>query len=337
MTRIRLAVLTGGNSVEGPSSYDSARDVIANLDESKYEIYVVDILEGEWRVRKSIGSNSIGVIDKTNFSFKRNGVTTTFDCVFMAIHGGEGENGSLQGYFDLLTIPYTGSGIFASALCFNKYRCKQFLSSVSHVALPSAILVKTLQEVQINASPPFPCIVKPNSCGSSFGVSKVENQFELEQAVELALQFDTEVLVEEAIDGTEVTIGVMVTKSGEEYVLPITETCFEGDVFDTESKLLQEHTQLITPARLSPAVAKRCEETALEVYQSIGCDGLVRIDFIVKEGVPYFLEVNTIPGMMLKSSIPRQIQQTPFGLRGFYEMVIDEAMVPSDRRASIRA
>lgn len=332
-----MAVLTGGNSVEGPSSYDSARDVIINLDRLKYEIYVVDIRQGEWQVKQSLNSDAIGVIDKTNFSFTHNSVSTSFDCVFMAIHGGEGENGSLQGYFDLLNIPYTGSGIFASALCFNKYRCKQFLLSVSKVALPSAVLIRSLPEVQNQVIPPFPAIVKPNSCGSSFGVSKVGNQLELEKAVELALEFDAEVLVEEAIDGIEVTIGVMVTKSGEEYVLPITETCFEGDVFDTKSKLLQEHTQLITPARLSPTVSKRCQEAALEVYQSVGCDGLVRIDFIVRDGIPYFLEVNTIPGMMLKSSIPRQIQQTSLGLQGFYEMVIKDAMVPSDERASIRA
>lgn len=337
MTRIKLAVLTGGNSVEGPSSYDSARDVIIHLDEAKYDTYIIDIREGKWRVRKSLQSGSIGTIDKTNFSFIQDGINITFDCVFMAIHGGEGENGSLQGFFDLLNIPYTGSGIFASALCFNKYRCKQYLSSISQVALPSAILIKSMQDVQNSTHPSFPVIVKPNSCGSSFGVSKVENQVELNQAVKLALQFDTEVLVEEAIDGVEVTIGVMVTKKGEEYVLPITETCFEGDVFDTDSKLLQERTQLITPARLAPDVSKRCQETALEVYQAIGCDGLVRIDFIVKEGTPYFLEVNTIPGMMLKSSIPRQIQQTEMGLSSFYEMVIEDAMTTPDRKAFVRA
>ena len=334
VNRIKLAILTGGNSVEGPSSYDSARDAAEYLNREKYDIHIVDIVGNEWLVRKKLGAKAIARIDKADFSFFQEGKRISFDCVFIIVHGDDGENGSLQRYFDLIGIPYTGSGVLASALCFNKYQSKQYLSEIPGLVVPKGVLVREKEQAKV-ADVSFPVIVKPNKCGSSFGVSKVWTSEELDKAIGLATQYDTEVLIEEAISGTEVTIGVMVTRIGEEYMLPITETCYEGDVFDTSSKLVQKHTQLITPARLSDDLAQRCKEAALTIYKAIGCASLVRIDFIIEAGVPYFLEVNTIPGMMIKSSIPRQIQQSGMGLKRFYSLMIEDAMMALGKESAV--
>jgi len=326
MNRIKLAVLTGGNSVESPSAYDSARDVLKHLDPARYQTYVVDIVGTSWWVKTGLGEEAIAQIDRNDFSFVYQGTTTRFDCVFMVMHGGEGENGMLQGYFEMLNIPYTGSGVLASALCANKHQCKQFLSSATNVALPNGILVNEHNYEKQLWRAPLPCIVKPNGSGSSFGVSMVRDRSNLESSVALAMKYDEEVMIEEAIDGIEVTIGVMIDRKGHEYVFAPTETHFQGDVFDTDSKLIQENTRLITPARLPSKVLEHCQHTALSVYKAIGCQGLTRIDFIIKGDVPYFLEVNTIPGMMLKSSIPRQIEHSGIGLQHFYNLVIEDAM-----------
>lgn len=323
-SKLRLAVLTGGRSIEATSSYDSARDVISHLNSDKYELYVVDCSEEEWAVKRGLHGKQIATINRADFSFKLQGNTLRFDCVFIIMHGGEGENGSLQGYFEMLQLPYTGSGILASALCMNKFQCKQFLRN-TNVALPKGYLVK--EDNSLHLPPlPFPLVVKPNTSGSSYGVSKVYSAAELREAVERALQYDTEVLIEEAIEGTEVTIGVMVSSNGQEHVLPVTQTQFEGDVFDTDSKLIQEHTRLLTPAPLPEATYNACQQAALKVYKALGCSSLARIDFILRRDQPYFLEVNTIPGMMLKSSIPRQLQLTNYGLSGFYDLMVEDAL-----------
>lgn len=326
MNKTKLAVLTGGNSVESPSAYDSARDVLKHLDATQYEIYVVDIVGEVWYVKTALEDDAIAQINRTDFSFTYNNATISFDCVFIVMHGGSGENGMLQGYFDMLHIPYTGSGVLASALCANKHKCKQFLASATNVALPDGVLIDVQNHREQLMHAPLPCIVKPNGSGSSFGVSMVTNNSDLEPSVKQAMEYDQEVLLEEVIEGVEITIGVMLDHKGQEYVFAPTETHFQGDVFDTHSKLIQENTQLITPARLPLKVLEHCQNTAVEVYKAIGCQGLTRIDFIVKNETPYFLEVNTIPGMMLKSSIPRQILHSGIGLQNFYDLVIEDAM-----------
>ena len=335
MRKTRIAVLTGGDSVESPSSYDSARDVIKHLNRNRYDLFVVDVANDGWWVKNALDEEAIGKIDKATFTFMLNGERTGFDCVFIIMHGGAGENGTIQGYFEQLKLPYTGSGVLTSALCTDKYKCKQFLASTTGIALPKGLLVNELNLTHGLQRAPIPCIVKPNGSGSSFGVSKVGNHADLKNSIELAMQFDHEVLLEEAISGVEVTIGIMITKNGEEYILPITETRFKGEVFDTSSKLVQENTQLITPAPLPEQQAQRCRKAALEVYKALDCRGLVRIDFIIMNGVPYFLEVNTIPGMMLKSSIPRQIQQSGIGLERFYDLVIEDAMTDITKRVAV--
>mgnify|MGYP000527470676 FL=1 len=296
---------------------------------------MVDVANDGWWVKNALDEEAIGKIDKATFTFMLNGERTGFDCVFIIMHGGAGENGTIQGYFEQLKLPYTGSGVLTSALCTDKYKCKQFLASTTGIALPKGLLVNELNLTHGLQRAPIPCIVKPNGSGSSFGVSKVGNHADLKNSIELAMQFDHEVLLEEAISGVEVTIGIMITKNGEEYILPITETRFKGEVFDTSSKLVQENTQLITPAPLPEQQAQRCRKAALEVYKALDCRGLVRIDFIIMNGVPYFLEVNTIPGMMLKSSIPRQIQQSGIGLERFYDLVIEDAMTDITKRVAV--
>ena len=266
-------------------------------------------------------------IDKNDFSFNKEGKKVTFDAVFFAIHGTPGEDGKLQSYFEILGIPFTSCNSFTSQLTFNKYVCKVYLEKFGVVMAKDVMIRKNsnpdLKNV-INTTG-LPCFVKANNSGSSFGVTKVKEFQELEKAIELAFKEDFEVLVEEFIEGTEVTCGVFKSRN-KELILPLTEIVSKKEFFDYEAKYTPGMSDEITPARISEHLTKQCQNEASRIYDILNCKGLVRVDFILKNNKFYFLEINTVPGMSENSLVPQQIREAGYTTSEIYGMLLDEAI-----------
>ena len=247
--------------------------------------------------------------------------------MFIAIHGTPGENGLLQGYFDMIKIPYTSCGAFCSALTFNKQACKLFLKEYS-IAMAEAILIRkdeTFDPVAITAKTGLPCFVKPNDSGSSFGVTKVKQKEELIPAIEIAFRESNEVLIESFIKGREVACGVVKTKN-KTLVLPVTEIISKNEFFDYEAKYTPGKSDEITPARFPCSVGDEIQRLSLKIYELLGCKGIVRVDFIVVEDKPYFLEINTVPGLTKESIVPRQAEAYGISLEDLFTLVVDDML-----------
>ena len=323
--KINVAIVAGGNSSEYQISVNSAQQVFSHLDKDRFYPLIVIIRGREWFLQKDESSGS--AIDKNDFSVTLNGKKLTFDVVFNAIHGTPGEDGKLQSYFDMIGIPYTGSGSFSSALSFNKYACKLYLEKFG---IPTAwsILIRSednweqrIEEEKL----PYPCFVKPNNSGSSFGVSRVVSQKNLPSAINAALQEDDEIIIEEFIEGTEVTCGVLKTV-GKEYLFPVTEIISKKEFFDYEAKYEPGMAEVITPARIKDTETNEIHKLSSVIYSALNCRGVVRIDFILSKGKPYFLEVNGIPGLSAKSIIPKQAELYGLKLEDFYSLLIEDAI-----------
>jgi D-alanine-D-alanine ligase len=248
-----------------------------------------------------------------------------FDAVFIAIHGSPGENGLLQGYFDMMNIPYTGCGAFCSALTFNKHACKLFLKEYK---IPMAF------DILIRKSDPFDpaliinrtglhCFVKPNESGSSFGVTKVKNKEELIPAINSGFDESNEVIIESFMNGREVACGVLKTRS-RDIVLPVTEIKSKNEFFDFDAKYTPGRSDEITPAEMPASVTEEVQRLSSEIYDLLGCKGIVRVDFIIVDSKPLFLEINTIPGMTAESLIPKQASAAGIRLEDIYSMVIED-------------
>lgn len=285
---------------------------------------MVEVKKGNWTVHYQ-GQRI--PLDKNNFSFKANRNTLHIDFAWNAIHGTPGEDGKLQGCFDMAGISYNCSNHLSSALTFNKYTCKSFLLQ-HQVLTPVACLVKRKQKADLETIAEvvgFPCFVKPNSGGSSFGTAKVARLEELQGAVDEALAEDSEAIVERYIKGTEVTCGLM--KIGEEFtVFPITEIIPENEFFDYESKYTAGKAEEITPARIPAGLAKQCKELAKKIYDLTDCSGIIRADFIIKGNQLYFLELNSIPGMSEESIIPQQVSSIGMKMEDVLQKVIDDEL-----------
>jgi D-alanine-D-alanine ligase len=241
------------------------------------------------------------------------------------MHGPPGENGKLQAYFDLLNIPYSTSGVLSLAMTFNKYVCKTFLSHCG-IKTAKAILIKKNEQFitdEILAETGLPCFVKPNCSGSSFGVSLINNADDLNNAIEMALKEDNEVLIEEYIKGTELTCGLVKLKD-KELVFPVTEIVSKKQFFDYEAKYTTGMSEEITPARIPEEISSKCQSISSRIYSLLNCTGLVRIDFICRDEEFYFLELNGIPGMTDGSIIPRQIRAYGLTESAVYEMIIKD-------------
>jgi D-alanine-D-alanine ligase len=226
------------------------------------------------------------------------------------IHGDPGENGILQSYFELIGLPYATSGVLASNMGFNKYHCKAILEKFD-ILTPKSVLIREdvpLQSVNIIEKLGLPCFVKPNAGGSSFGVSKIEHVRQLKESIEKALTESREVICEEFIEGTEVTCGLCKTKKSE-YVFPITEIVSKNTFFDYEAKYDPNYSDEITPARISEDIEFETKSVSSKIYDILDCKGIVRIDFIIKDKKPYFLEINTVPGMSENSIIHKQVRE----------------------------
>ena len=322
--RLKVAVVAGGDSSEYVISIQSGEEITKNLNEEKYEVYTIIVKGTEWFVTNADSCDLI--IDKNDFSFNLNGQRTTFDVIFIAIHGTPGEDGKLQAYFDLLGLPYTTCDRLTSSLTFNKYFCNSFLQNKVILCANSLLLRKDdrIDIKKITNDIKLPCFVKPNSGGSSFGISKVNNEDELLPSVKKAFEEDSEVIIEEFIEGTEITCGIFKSK-GKSIILPLTEIVSHNDFFDYEAKYDGKSDE-ITPAGISESDTKKCQELASKIYDVINCKGIVRIDFILHKNEFYMLEINTVPGMTKNSIVPQMANVYGISLENLYDLVIQDAI-----------
>jgi D-alanine-D-alanine ligase len=321
---MKIAIFTGGDSSEYIISMKSAEQVLSWLEAAGHSCYLVEVKKDIWTVHH--GKKRIP-LDKNDFSFLNKEEKITFDFVWNTIHGTPGEDGKLQGYFDIMGIPYSCSNHLASALTFDKYTCKSFLKQ-HNILTPEASLVRKNMDTDLEALAAligFPCFVKPNNGGSSFGIAKVSRPEELQPALDIALQEDDEAIVERYIKGREVTCGLM--KGREGFTLfPITEIISQNEFFDYEAKYTEGKAEEITPAQISDNVAKKCQEMAMNIYELSSCAGIIRVDFIIKGNQVYFLELNSIPGMSRESIIPKQVQSMGLKMETVMQKVIEEAL-----------
>ena len=247
-----------------------------------------------------------------------------FDAAFIAIHGTPGENGLLQGYFDMLRIPYSSCGAFCSALTFNKHACKQYLKE-NNIVMADAILLRKDEKPDIEGiieRIKLPCFVKPNDSGSSFGVTKVKKREELLPAIEEAKKESSEVLIEAFMKGRELACGVVRTKN-KKIILPLTEIISKNEFFDYEAKYTPGKSDEITPAEIDSETGEEIQRLGSLIYDLLACKGIVRVDFILVGKTPYFLEINTVPGMTEESLIPKQVLAAGISFEDFYSMVIE--------------
>ena len=321
-----IAIVAGGDSSEVVVSLKSAAGLYSFMDKERYNLFIVTIVGQTWQVEWS-DTEKIA-IDKNDFSFTQNGVKTNLDFAYITIHGTPGENGILQGYFDLIGLPYSCCGVLAAAITFNKFTCNQYLKGFGVKVSESLVLRagQTVSDEEVAQKIGFPCFVKPNVGGSSFGVTKVKSIEQVQPAIALAFAEGAEVMVEAFMAGTEITCGVYKTKT-ESHVLPITEVVSENEFFDFDAKY-KGQVQEITPARISDALTERVHKLTSAIYDILGCKGIVRIDYIISEGdVINLLEVNTTPGMTATSFIPQQIAAAGMDIKDVMTEIIENELI----------
>jgi len=321
----KIALVTGGYSGEATISYKSAKTIYNNLDKDLFDVYLIDVNPQGWFYENE------GVkiaIDRSDFSLPLASGKVSFDAVFIGMHGTPGEDGKLQGYFDMLGLPYTSCNAATSALTFNKRYTVAVAAMAGINVAKSVHLFKhtpySLDEIQ--GSLKMPVFVKPNNGGSSIGMSKVTEPAQLEEAINKAFAEDDQVLIEQMIFGREFTVGVF-KADGEIQVLPITEVVAHKEFFDFEAKYGGKSSET-TPAEIGEGWKNRIEEAAKKVYQVFNCSGVVRIDFIYneEENAPYMLEINTIPGQSEASIIPQQVKAKGWDLKDFYAKLVFQAL-----------
>jgi len=326
MTTKNIALIAGGFSGEYDISVNSAKNIAANLDTGKYKVYTILISRDSW-IYESATSNV--PIDKNDFSLTLNGEKINFDFAFITVHGTPGEDGKLQGYFDMLGIPYNTCDATTSAITMNKAYTKAIVQHIHglHTARSIQLFNTDLHEVAgIAAALKFPLFIKPNNGGSSVGMSKVYNAAGLPEAIERAFKEDHQVLVEEFIQGREFSIGI-VRLEGKVTVLPATEIISSKDFFDYEAKYTPGVSKEITPADLSAEKNEQIAAIVTDIYLVLNCRGMVRVDFILLDGTGdfYFIEINTTPGQSSNSLIPQQVKAAGMNLKAFYGELIEGA------------
>lgn len=312
----------GGYSQEREISLKSGAQVIRHVDATRFKVYAIDISKEGWFCE--VDSNRVA-IDRADFSVTLHGEKISFDLIFNAIHGTPGEDGILQAYFDLLGIKYTGSNSYISALSFNK---RDLLSVTSDLGIPRAKHLslnkgQTLSSEEIEHMG-FPCFVKANRSGSSFGVYKVKTEEELKQAILDVFEMNDELIIEEHLEGIEITVGVIPGENGPQ-VLPMTLIKTEHEFFDYQAKYLGESEE-ITPAPIDPSLEKQLTQYASKIYQDLGFKGATRSEFIIREGIPYLLEVNTTPGLTEQSILPQQARCADISEARLFDRLINDAL-----------
>ena len=299
-----IAILTGGDSAEYDISILSANTVLKHLNSKFYRGYIIHLKDGEF---STLINGVIIDINKDDFTFKLGEKSIYFDFIFMAIHGSPAENGLIQPYFDKLNIPYTSCNAKVSELTFNKYECNKKLKKIGFSCAISFLHKKgdKILEQEIIDQVMLPCFVKPNGAGSSFGISKVKKKEDLTKAINIALKYDNEVIIEQSIDGIELSCGVYNNLDNIQ-ALPITEIVTENEFFDYQAKYEGE-SQEITPARISKKLTIKIQKITTDIYKAMQLSGICRIDYIIMNEEPFIIEINTIPGLTEESIIPQQI------------------------------
>lgn len=317
-----IAIVAGGNSSEVVVSLKSAAGLYSFMDKERYQLFIVTIVGSRWQVELS--ENEKVEINKNNFNFNHNGKTIQFDFAYITIHGTPGEDGILQGYFDLLGLPYSTCGVLTSAITFNKFTCNQYLKGFG-VRVSDALLLregKTISDDDVVSTIGFPCFVKPNVGGSSFGVTKVKSKEQIQPAIHKAFSEGREVMIEAFMEGTEITCGMYKVKD-KIVVFPITEVVPQNEFFDFDAKY-KGQVEEITPARISAQLTKRVQQLTASIYDILNCKGIVRIDYIISNGdVINLLEVNTTPGMTETSFIPQQIRAAGLDIKNVLTEIIE--------------
>lgn len=319
---LNIAIIAGGNSGEYDISMKSGKQVEIHLDCEKYRPFLIEIHGDEW-VYSNPGKRI--PIDKNDFSILIEGQKVCFDVVFNAIHGTPGEDGKLQGYFDLLGIPYTSSDVTTSALTFNKNFCKNIVAVNG---------IKTARSVHLFQNTPdpvstiwenitFPCFVKPNNGGSSVGMSKVSRPEDLEAALEKAFREDPEILVEEFIKGRELTCGIIFSE-GSLTAFPVTEIISKKEFFDYEAKYKADLVDEVCPAKVPTDISDTCQRISKDLYRILNCAGVVRFDYILNGSTLYFLEVNTVPGLTEQSIVPKMAAAHGWSMKELFSRMIEE-------------
>jgi D-alanine-D-alanine ligase len=321
MMKRTIAIVAGGDSSELPVSLRSAEGLYSFMDKERYDLYIVELEGQRWEVKLPDGSYA--PIDRNDFSFAEDGARKHFDFAYVTIHGTPGENGILQGYFDLIGMPYSNCGLLASAITFNKFTCNQYLKSFG-VSVSESLLLRQGQRItdeDVMEKIGLPCFVKPNAGGSSFGVTKVKTQEEIQPAIQKAFKEGDEVMIEAFMKGTEVTCGCYKT-ARENVVFPVTEVVSANEFFDYDAKY-KGQVQEITPARLSQDMTERVQKLTSIIYDILGCKGLIRIDYIITDKGIQLLEVNTTPGMTPTSFIPQQVRAAGLDIKEVLTNIIE--------------
>ena len=324
MAKKNIAIIYGGYSSEIIVSEKSMEGIRSFIDSEKYNTYPLLIKDNNWSVM--LEDTSLPV-DKNDFSFVKNNEKITFDCAYITIHGTPGENGILQGYLEMLNIPHTTCDVLPSSLTFNKFTCNTYLKGFG-VAVADSVLIRKgnrFNPDDIADKLGLPCFVKPNAGGSSFGVSKVKKVEDITPAVEKAFEESDEVIIEELLEGRELTCGLYKTAKGES-IFPITEVISKNDFFDFEAKYNPEKAEEITPAPVDDDIRDRIQKISSMIYDILGCKGIIRVDYIYTKDKIYMLEVNTTPGMTPTSFIPQQIRAANKNISDVFTEIIEDSI-----------
>ena len=321
----KIALLTGGYGAERSISLKSAAFIEKNIDVDQFEVFVIYIDRDRWYHR-----DTESLIDRNDFTLHIGDRHVAFDLVFIMIHGDPAENGRIQGYFEGLDLPITSCNTFTSALTFNKYICNLVLAEYGVLSARSKLVRRgdDWQKMRLTDLG-FPQFVKPNNNGSSYGISKVNNEVDLEEAISFGFEYDDEIIIEEFIQGREFTCGA-IKLDNEIITFPITEIISHNEYFDFEAKY-ENASDEITPADLSEELSRACQSITRRIYKSLNCRGMVRADYILKDRLFYLIEVNTIPGMTLQSLYPQQIRAYGWTVQEFLSKLIDECLVLSTK------
>lgn len=323
-----IAIVCGGDSSEHDVSMNSANGLYSFFDKERYNVYIVDVEGQNWHVNFEDGTTA--PVDRNDFSFVKDGKAVVFDYAYITIHGTPGENGLMQGYFELIGVPYSTSGVLVEAMTFDKYVLNRYLSGYGINVARSLLLRRgeenKYSEEEIERIIGMPCFVKPAADGSSFGVSKVKNADQLAPALRVAFMESNEVMIESFLDGTEISIGCYKTKD-KSVVFPATEVVTANEFFDYNAKYNGE-VQEITPARISPGTAARVAEETSRIYDILRCNGIIRVDYIITKDEHgndkiNMLEVNTTPGMTATSFIPQQVRAAGLDIKDVLTDIVE--------------
>lgn len=326
-----IAIVCGGDSSEHDVSMRSAQGLYSFFDKERYNVYIVDVRGLDWHVDLQNGETL--PIDKNDFSFMLHGKPVVFDYAYITIHGTPGENGIMQGYFDLIRLPYSTSGVLVEALTFNKFVLNNYLRSMGIRVAKSLMLRRgeeeKLTEERLKKEIGLPCFVKPAADGSSFGVSKVKNFDQLAPALRVAFMESSEVMIESYMEGTEISIGCYKTRE-KSVVFPATEVVTSNEFFDYDAKY-NGQVQEITPARIADDTAREVARETSRIYDLLHCNGIIRIDYIItrdSEGrdVVNMLEINTTPGMTATSFIPQQVRAAGLDIKDVLTDIVENQM-----------